>query len=378
MLGLIDRHVFQKVVKKHDTDKHHKGINTWTHFVSMLFMQIADAGSLRDISNGLRSATGNLSHLGIVKAPSKSSLSYQNSVRNYKVFHDLYFALLDRLEPSLQRRRQYAYRLKRKIFIMDSSIIPLCLSLFDWAKFRTTKGGIKLHTVVDYDTGLPCYSYITDAKKHDIQVARPMVFPSGSVLVVDRAYVDYNWLNNLDSYGVYFVTRLKKNADIEVVESFLTDEKKDHILSDEDIVLTGFYPKKAYPETLRVVKVYDQVNDQMLYLLTNQRSWTADTISQLFKARWDVEVFFKHLKQLFRVKTFVGTNPNAVRIQMWCSMIAIMLVKYLKQKAKYPWHLSNLITFLRINLFVKINLWKWLDYPVIEKNNSPPQNLLFE
>lgn len=378
MLGLIDRYVFQKVVKKHDTDKFHKGINTWTHFVSMLFMQIADAGSLRDISNGLRSATGNLSHLGIIKPPSKSSLSYQNCVRNYEVFRDLYFALLDRLEPSLQRRRQYAYRLKRKIFIMDSSIIPLCLSLFDWAKFRTTKGGIKLHTVVDYDTGLPCYSYITDAKKHDIQVARPMVFPSGSVLVVDRAYVDYNWLNNLDSCGVYFVTRLKKNADIEVVESFLTDEKKDHILSDEDILLTGFYSNKAYPKTLRVVKVYDSVNDQTLYLLTNQSSWTADTISQLYKARWDVEVFFKHLKQLFRVKTFVGTSPNAVRIQMWCSMIAIMLVKYLKQKAKYPWHLSNLITFLRINLFVKINLWKWLDYPVIEKNNSPPQNLLFE
>lgn len=378
MLGLVDRTIFQKVVKKHDTDKHHKGINTWTHLVSMLFMQIADAGSLRDISNGLRSATGNLSHLGIVRAPSRSSLSYQNSVRNYEVFQDLYFALLERLEPSLQRSRLYASRLKRKIFIMDSSIIPLCLSLFDWAKFRTTKGGIKLHTVVDYDTGLPCYSFISDAKKHDIQVARPMVFPSGSVLVVDRAYVDYDWLNNLDSCGVHFVTRLKKNADIEVVESFLTDEKKDHILSDEDVVLTGFYTNKAYPKTLRVVKVYDQVNDKTLYLLTNQRSWTADTISQLYKARWDVEVFFKHLKQLFRVKTFVGTSPNAVRIQMWCSMIAIMLVKYLKQKAKYPWHLSNLITFLRINLFVKINLWKWVDNPVIEKNNSPPQYLLFE
>ena len=377
MLGLIDRTLFQKVVRQYDTDKHHKGINTWTHLVSMLFMQIADAGSLRDISHGLRSATGNLSHLGISKAPCKSSLSYQNKVRSYEVFRDLYFALLDKLEPSLQRKRLYASRLKRKIFIMDASIIPLCLSLFDWAKFRTTKGGIKLHTVVDYDTGLPCYAVITPAKKHEIHVARPMVFPSGSVVVVDRGYVDYDWLYNLDSCGVHFVTRLKKNADIAVVETFLTNTRQEHILSDEDIVLTGFYPSKAYPKTLRVVKVHDPMEDQTLYLLTNQRSWTADTISQLYKARWDVEVFFKHLKQLFRVKTFVGTSANAVRIQMWCSMMAILLVQYLKRKAKYPWHLSNLITFLRINLFVKIDLWKWLDHPLLEKNHSPPQNLIF-
>lgn len=182
VLGLIDRTLFQKVVRQYDTDKHHKGINTWTHLVSMLFMQIANAGSLRDISHGLRSATGNLSHLGISKAPCKSSLSYQNKVSNYEVFRDLYFALLDKLEPSLQRKRMYASRLKRKIFIMDASIIPLCLSLFDWARFRTTKGGIKLHTVVDYDTGLPCYSVITESKRHEIQVARPMVFPPDRIL----------------------------------------------------------------------------------------------------------------------------------------------------------------------------------------------------
>ena len=258
------------------------------HLVAIWFMQVADAGSLRDISNGLRSATGNLCHLGIAKAPCKSSHSYQNKVRKYEVFRDLYFALLERLEPSLQRRRLYANRLKRKVFIMDASIIPLCLSLFDWARFRTTKGGIKLHTVVDYDTGLPCYSVITEAKKHEIQVARPLVFPSGSVVVVDRGYVDYAWLFNLDSCGVTFVTRLKSNADIAVAESFLTDSRREHILSDEDVVLAGYSSKKAYPKPLRVVKVQDSVHDQTLYLLTNQMSWTADTISQLYKARWDV------------------------------------------------------------------------------------------
>jgi transposase len=289
----------------------------------------------------------------------------------------MYFSLLDQLEPSFRRKRQYARQLKRKIFIMDASIIPLSLSLFDWAKFRKKKGAIKLHTVLDYDTGLPCYAVLTDGKTHELKEAQNVVFPAESVLVVDRAYVDYQWLYNLDSTGVFFVTRLKLNADIEVAENFLTNEKHEHILNDQDILLTGFYSSKNYPKTLRIVKVFDEENGQELILLTNNLSWTANTISQLYKARWGVEVFFKHLKQLFRVKTFVGTTPNAVRIQMWCSMIAILLINYLKSKAKFKWHLSNLITFFRMNLFVKIDLWKWVNNPIIEKAHAPPQNTLF-
>lgn len=377
VLSLVDRSRFGQLVKKHKTDKYSKGINSWSHFVSMVFMQLAGATSLRDISNGLRSATGNLVHLGVDRAPCKSSISYLNANRTYKLFMDLYFALLDRYEPSLIKRRQYARRLKRKIFIMDASVIPLCLSLFDWAKYRTKKGAIKLHAVLDYDTGLPCYAVFSDGKQHDVTAAKQVNFPAESVLVMDRAYVDFKWLYNLDSNDVYFVTRLKKNAHIKIAQSFLTNEKHEHILGDQDIELLGFYTSKKYPKQLRIVRVYDEINDKVLVLLTNQTSWTADTISQLYKARWDIEVFFKHLKQLFRVKSFVGTSPNAVRIQMWCSMISILLLNYLKAKAKYKWHLSNLISFLRMNLFVKIDLWKWLDKPIIEKANAPPQKTLF-
>ena len=378
LLGLIDRNMFSKIVRDHNTDKHSKGINSWTHVVSMLFMQLANANSLRDISNGLRSATGNLSHLGVTKAPSKSSMSYINEHRTYQIFEDLYFKLLEQYEPSLQRRKKHARRLKRKIFIMDASIIPLCLSLFDWAKYRTTKGALKLHAVLDYETGLPNYAILTDGKTHDVTAAKGTNFPSGSVLVVDRAYVDYNWLNELDSNNVFFVTRLKSNADIDIVASFLTNDKHEHILSDEDIKLTGFYSSKKYPKNLRTVKVYDQKNDQTLVLLTNNLSWTADTVSQLYKARWDVEVFFKHIKQLFKVKTFVGTSANAVRIQMWSSMIAILLFKYLKNKAKFKWNLSNLVSFFRINLFVKIDLWQWVNNPIHIKPKPPPEITLFD
>lgn len=378
ILGKIDRVIFRQMVNVHQSDKHCKGNDSWTHLIAMLFMQFANANSLRDITNGLRSATSNLNHLGLVKAPSKSGLSYINEHRSFELFKDFYFALYDKLEPSVQRKRQYAKRLKRKIFIMDASVIPLSLSLFDWAKFRTKKGAVKLHAVLDYDTALPSYAVISNGNSHDVVTARQTYFPPESVLVMDRAYVDFKWLYDLDSTGVLFVTRLKSNVSTKLEEEFLTNEKHEHILSDEDIALTGLHTKDKYPKSLRIVRVYDELNDKTLVLLTNNMFWTADTISQLYKARWDVEVFFKHLKQLFRVKTFVGTSANAVRIQMWCSMIAMLLFRYLKSKAKYPWHLSNLVTFLRINLFVKIDVWKWLDKPILENNNSPPEKTLFD
>jgi hypothetical protein len=377
ILGLVNRNIFSKVVKAHESDKHSKGINTWTHMVSMIFMQMSGSSSLRDISTGLLSATGNLNHMGITTSPSKSSLSYLNKNRNSQVFEDLYFELFAHLEPSLQKYRMYARRLKKQIFILDSTVIPLSLSLFDWAKFRTTKGAVKMHAVLDYDSGLPSYAVLTDGKTHDVKAAKLIAFPSGSVLVMDRAYVDYQWLNDLDSSGVIFVTRLKSNADIEIVESYLTNDRHEHILTDEQIRLTGFKSSQNYPKNLRIVKVYDAENDQTLILLTNNMSWTADTISQLYKARWAVEVFFKQLKQLFRVKTFVGTSENAVRIQMWCSLIAILLFKYLQNEAKYDWNLSNLISFLRINLFVKIDLWEWVNHPIIENKKHPPNEGLF-
>lgn len=377
ILRLIDRNSFSRLVNQYNSDKHSKGINSWTHLVSMLFCHLAKANSVREIANGLRSATGNLNHLGVLRGPCKSSISYQNKHRSWEVFRDLYFVLLDSLENNLKRKRIYAKRLKRKIFIVDATTISLCLKLFDWAKFRQRKGAIKLHTVLDYDMSLPVFLHMTEGRKHDVTVARKMDIPSGSVVVMDKAYVDFKWLYNLDSRGVFFVTRLKNNADIEVVEKYFRPGQKEHILQDADIRMTGFYTTKKYPDKLRLVKVCDENNDQEIIVITNHFSWTAQTISELYKARWDIETFFKHVKQVLKIKTFIGTSPNAVLIQVWTAMIAILLLKYLQHKAKYGWHLSNLVGFLRINLFVKINLWKWLDEPFIKINDPPPQPTLF-
>ena len=372
ILGLVDKTIFNNLVNKYNSDKYTKGINTWTHFVSMVFMQLADATSCRDISLGLKSATGDLNHMGVTKAPCKSSISYLNQHRNYKIFEELYFAILEKYESSLSRRRKYAARLKRSIYIMDASVIPLCLSLFNWAKFRTTKGGIKLHSVLDYDTGLPCYALITEADMHEAKMAEGTLFPSGSVLVIDRGYVNYSWLYNLDSCGVFFVTRLKSSSVHIIKKEYEVNEKHPHIKSDQNIVFATYKAAKHYPKELRLVVVYDALNDVYLELLTNNFTWTADTISQLYKARWDVEIFFKHLKQRFEVKSFVGTSANAVRIQMWISLVSILLIRYLERKAAFKWHFSNLVVFIRINLFVKIDLWKWVNNPTEKQDKSPP------
>jgi IS4 transposase len=261
---------------------------------------------------------------------------------------------------------------------MDSSVIPLCLSLFDWAKFRTKKGGVKLHAVLDYDTGLPNYAVIGEAREHDSGPAKAHNFPSGSVVVVDRAYVDYAWLSILDSCGVRFVTRIKSNTAYKTVNTYMQADRPSNILLDSCIHLTGQNTKKHYPKRLRLLKVYDEQTNQELTLITNDFDWKAQTVSELYKARWDVEVFFKHLKQLFRIKSFVGTTDNAVRIQIWCSLIAMLLLRYLKKQAKYNWHMSNLIVFLRLNLFVKIDLYEWLHNPIYKVVQAPRQRTLFD
>lgn len=377
LLRIFNKINFSQIVKDHDSDKHNKGFDSWSHFVSMLFMQVADAESLRDTCLGMRSAAGNLNHMGVKKAPTKSNLSYQNQHRTHKVFESVFYDLLKKLEPSLKKRKRYARRIRRKIYIIDASIIPLCLSLFQWAKYRTKKGAVKIHAVLDYDTSLPSYLAIGEGKEHDINVARSITLPSGSVLVGDRAYVDYEWLFNLDSTEVFFVTRLKSNADIEVVQNYFTNEKHEHILKDQDIQLLGKESNKKYPKTLRIVKVYDENNDKELVLLTNNLSWTADTVSQLYKARWEVETFFKQIKQNFKIKSFVGTSPNAVRIQIWCALISILIFNYLERKAKYPWHLSNLVNCIKITLFTKIDLWRFLNDPTQKQEKPPPQPNLF-
>lgn len=372
IISKLDRNSFKKIVRDKQSDKHHKGYNSWTHLVSMLFCQFAKSQSVRDISNGLRSATGNLNHLGIQKAPSKSTISYQNKNRAWELFRDYYYSLLQHLGQQANFKR-VKFKIKSKIYLLDATVISLCLSLFDWAKYKTTKGAIKMHTLLDYDGNLPAYVNITDGKTADNKGAYDIPLVKQSVIVADRFYNDFSLLNVWDSSQVFFVIRHKENIQYEKIkENELPDNRHQHILIDEIIVLKNQSSKDKYAKKLRRVAIWDDVNQQTIELITNQMTWSCNTISELYKSRWQIEIFFRDIKQLLHIKSFVGTSENAVMIQIWTALITILILKALKALAKYKWHLSNLVAFIRLNLFVKVDLQKWLDKP-FEEDVGPPE-----
>jgi hypothetical protein len=368
---LLNRAVFNKLVSEYSTDKHNKGFNSWSHLISMLFSHFSNSQSLRDISNGLRSATGNLSHLGNVQAPSKSNLSYQNKHRDWRLFRDYYYKLYEYLGQQAKFSKK-KLKIKSRIFLLDSTTITLSLSLFDWAKYKTRKGAIKLHTLLDYDGNLPAFILLSDGKKSDNDAAYDIPLLKNSVIVADRYYVDFALLNIWDSSEIFFVVRHKSNLKYkQVKEKELPKKRLQNILIDEIIELTGINTKKKYPKSLRRIAVYDEKNNQVIELLTNNKHWSAGTIAELYKSRWRIEIFFREIKQLLNIKSFIGTSVNAVLIQIWSAMIVILLLKYLKAISKFNWHLSNLVVFIRINLFVKIDLYQWLNNP-IRKTYKPP------
>jgi len=373
IISKLDSVKFKGLVKLHESDKHQKGFNSWSHLVSMLFSQFANSQSVRDISNGLRSATGNLNHLGMSKAPSKSTLSYQNKHRSWELFRDYYYLLLESLGQQAHFKRTN-FKIKSKIFLLDATTISLCLSLFDWAKYKTKKGAVKMHTLLDYDGHLPAYVNITDGKTADNKGAYDIPLLKGSVIVADRFYNDFSLLNIWDSSKVYFVVRHKDNIQFKTIEEReLPENRHQHVLKDEIIELTGTTSYKKYPKRLRRVALWDDKNQQTIEVITNQMSWTANTITELYKARWEVEIFFRDIKQQLHIKSFIGTSQNAVMIQIWTALITILILKALKTQAKHAWYLSNLVAFIRLNLFVKVDLHKWLDNPFAKE--QPPPNI---
>lgn len=371
----VDRSLFNNLVRKRQTDKGCKGFDSWTHLVSMLFCHFAKSTSVRDIANGLRSATGNLNHLGVSKAPSKSSLSYQNKRRDANLFKDLYYGLLTHLGQQAKFKR-VKLRVKVPVYLLDATVISLCLSVFDWATFRTSKGAVKMHTLLEYDGKLPAYVNITEGSVADNKGAYDIPLEKGAVIVADRYYNDFPLLNMWDSKGVYFVIRHKDNLSFTpVCERELPPKGAQHVLKDEQIELSHSLSKAKYPKKLRRVAVWDEKNQQTIELITNNFTWAAQTIAALYESRWEIEVFFRDIKQLLHIKTFIGTSKNAVMIQIWTALITILLLKVLRANAAYKWHLSNLVAFIRLNIFVKIDLQLWLDKP-FEAHDKPPDQPL--
>lgn len=357
------RNEFAQLVVKHQAERQAKGFTCWTQLVSMLFCHMANADSLREICGGLACCLGKLKHLGISKAPNKSTLSYANQHRPAALYEELFWTMINRFRKSggLGNRKR-KFRFKNKLLSLDSTTISLCLSLFPWAQFRRAKGGVKVHVLLDHDDYMPSFAFIREAKRHDRTVAHQFVLKPGSIVAFDKAYNDYKLFSRWTENGIFFVTRQKENAVYEVVEERDIPRYRS-ILSDQTIRLTGAKAEDKCPHLLRRVVVWDKVNEQEIVLLTNHLDFGASTIAAIYKDRWEIEIFFKTLKQHLKVKTFIGTSENALRIQIWTALIALLLLKYLHHLSKFGWSMSNLATMLRLNLFTYRDLLDWLHDP---------------
>ena len=360
LLSLIDRGSFARAVRKHQAERGAKGFSCWDQFVAMLFCQLGAAHSLREICGGLATAMGKLAHLGLGQAPTRSTLAYANRHRPWQLYQTVFENLLGQCQ-ALAATKKRRFRFKNPLRSLDGTVIDLCVSVFDWAKFQRTKGAVKLHLQLDHQGYLPCCAVLTDANTGELSVARQMAFEPGSIVVVDRGYLDYALYQRWSAMGVYFVTRAHCNMVYQVVEQHHVGNRG-HVLSDETIELSSAYAQKRCSTRLRRGVVWVEENKDLVFL-TNITHLAASTIAAIYKERWQIELFFKALKQTLKIKTFVGTSENAVQVQIWTALIAMLLLKYLLLKSSWAWSLSNLAAMLRFNLLSYRDLWAWLDAP---------------
>lgn len=359
LLQVFPRNEFEEEVKKTKAERHARGFASWDQFVAMLFCQLADSQSLREITGGLGSCEGRLEQWGIIKPPKRSTLAYANQHRPWELFQNVFYRTLERCRAELGNKTRF--RFKNPLLSIDSSVVTLCSKMFPWASWSRQKGAVKLHLTLNHAGYLPEALVITTGTYSELTVLRRGKYTKGTILVMDRGFLDFKWFRRLHQDGVFFVTRTKKDTRYEIVEQRqVTPGKK--IVSDELIRLTSRRARKSYPETLRLITLETDGGEQ-LHFLTNHKTLSDVTIADIYKDRWQIEVFFKLIKQNLRIKSFIGSSANAVWTQIWTAMIAMLLVKFFQLKSKAAWSFSNLTYFLRMNLLVYRDLWDWLNDP---------------
>jgi IS4 transposase len=358
---LIDRVAFARAVRQHQAERAAKGFTCWEQFVAMLFCQMGAANSLREICGGLATAMGKLVHLGLRRAPTRSTLAYANTHRPWQLYQTVFEDLLRRCQALAATKRR-RFRFKHPLRSLDATVIELCAKVFDWARFQRTKGAIKLHLQLDHHGCLPCWALVTDGDTNEVRIAQSLSFAPGTIVVVDRGYLDYTLYERWTAVGVWFVTRARTNMVYRVLERRAVPPRGP-VLADQVIRLTSEYGRERCPSPLRRVVVWDAEHGRPLAFLTNVWHLAGSTIGAIYKDRWQIELFFKALKQQLKIKTFVGTSENAVQVQIWTALIAMLLLKFLLLKSTWAWSLSNLAALLRFNLLTYRDLWAWLDAP---------------
>lgn len=360
LLKLVSRHEFEVLANQHHTGRKFRTASRWSQFVVMMIAQLSGRNSLRDVVTGLSTQSHRLYHLGSAQL-SRSNLARINENKPYSLYEALFGRLLARCQSVAPR---HGFKFKNKLYSLDTTTIDLCLSVFPWAKFRTTKGAVKLHVGLNHSGYLPSFVHITEGKTHEIQAARLLQLPKDSIIAMDRGFTDYSWYNHLNNKGIYFVTRQRKNAKYSVIER-RTVSRKQGVTSDQTIQLTGM--KAGYcPLPLRRVGYKDSETGIHYIFLTNNFQLSAKTIAAIYKERWQIELFFKWIKQNLKIKSFFGTSKNAVLTQIWIALCVYLLLSFLKFQSKIDMSLQQILRLLQLNLFEKRDLYALL-------RGDPPQ-----
>jgi len=372
LLKFIPRHEFESLANEHHSGRRFRTASRWSQFVAMTMAQLAGRNSLRDIVANMSAQVHRLYHLGSASL-SRSNLSRINESKPYSLYEALFGKLLTRCQAMAPR---HGFRFKNKLYSFDASTIDLCLSVFPWADFRTTKGAIKLHVGIDHGGYLPEFVSITNGKTTDIEAGRALEFPKGSIVACDRGYNDYAWYNCLTQQGIFFVTRLKKNAKYRVVARRRVSRKQG-LRSDQTIEFTGAQTRKKCPTPLRRIGYRDPETGRHYIFLTNHFDLSAKTIADIYKQRWQIELFFKWIKQNLKIKTFMGTSKNAVLTQIWIALCVYLLLTFIKFQSALDKSLQQILQLLQLNLFEKRDLYALLRGDPPEKQCINENQLAF-
>jgi putative transposase len=364
LLKLIPRHEFEALAKEHHSGRSFRSASRWSQFVTMAMGQLSGRNSLRDIVENISAQTHRLYHLGSARL-SRSNLSRINENKPYELYEALFGKSYKRCQGVTSGHN---FRFKGSLYSLDASTIDLCLSVFPWAKFRKAKGAVKLHVGLNHAGYLPEFVTLTDGKKHDVTIGRILNFPKGSIVAVDKAYNDYTWYNQLTVNGIYFVTRLKSNARYRVTDRREVLKNKG-LTSDQTIEFTGLQTAKKCPVRLRRIGYRDPETGKHYVFLTNNFKLAARTIADIYKARWQVELFFKWIKQNLKIKKFVGTSKNAVMTQIWIALCMYLLLAFLKFQSKLTKSMLQILRLLQLFLFEKRDMMALL------RGDPPPDTL---
>jgi len=358
-------HTFRKCVERYSGNRYVKSFNCLDQFLCMAFGQLTHRESLRDIEICLRAHKPKLYHIGIRGGISRNTFSNANKTRDWRIYADFAHALIKIARP-LYSREDLGLELKNTVYALDASTIDLCMSVFPWALFRSTKSAVKLHTLLDLRGNIPIFMHISDGKMHDVNALDLLIPETGAFYIMDRGYLDFKRLYSWHTAGAYFVIRAKSNTKFKRRYSRSVEMNKG-VKCDQTIVLTGLNSSTAYPNTLRRIHYYDSETEKHFNFLTNNFVCSAQTIADLYRYRWQIELFFKWIKQHLRIKTFYGTSENAVKTQIWIAVSVYVLVAIIKKRLNIETSLYNILQVLSLTLFEKIPLFQLLD----NSNNNP-------